>query len=124
VPLESAGLRHLHLLVSDQARSVAFYRQAFGMEVMFSDGDIVFLHSPGRADDLALHQATSEEERARVGQPGGIEHFGISVVDRTRLDEAVEQVVAAGGVLLTRGEHAPGVPFAYVGDPDRYVIEL
>jgi catechol 2,3-dioxygenase-like lactoylglutathione lyase family enzyme len=119
-----AGLRHLHLLVSDQVRSVAFYRAAFGMEVMFSDGDIVFLRSPGRRDDLALHQATTEEERARVGQPGGIEHFGISLVDRSRLGEAIEQVVAAGGELLRRGDHAPGVPFAYVSDPDGYVIEL
>ena len=30
----------------------------------------------------------------------------------------------AGGRLLRRGEHAPGVAFAYVVDPDGYVIEL
>jgi len=32
--------------------------------------------------------------------------------------------VAAGGRLVRRGEHAPGVPFAYVSDRDGYVIEL
>jgi len=31
---------------------------------------------------------------------------------------------AAGGTLIERGEHAPGVPFAYVKDPDGYLIEL
>ena len=30
----------------------------------------------------------------------------------------------AGGTLVKRGEHAPGVPFAYIRDPDGYVIEL
>jgi catechol 2,3-dioxygenase-like lactoylglutathione lyase family enzyme len=124
VPPESAGLRHLHLLVSDHPRSLAFYGQVFGMEEQFRDGDIVFLQSPGCSDDLALHLAVTPAERARVGQPGGIEHFGITVRDRTCLDEAIDRVLAAGGRLVDRGEHAPGVPYAYVSDPDGYVIEL
>jgi predicted enzyme related to lactoylglutathione lyase len=40
------------------------------------------------------------------------------------LDQAIEEVLAAGGRLVTRGEHAPGEPFACVTDPDGYVIEL
>ena len=109
MPLESRGLRHVHLLVSDQARSIAFYHDVFGMEVTFTDGNIAFLRSPGQADDLALHQA---------------EHFGITVSDRDRLNDAVALVQASGGGLVGRGEHAPGVPYAYVSDPDGYVIEL
>jgi len=124
MPLEFFGIRHVHLVVSDQARSVAFYQEAFGMEIMFTKDDIVFLCSPGQRDDLALHQASSDEERARVGQPGGVDHFGITLIDRSRLPDAVNQVVAAGGQLVRSGEHAPGVPFAYVSDPDGYVIEV
>ena len=124
MPLESRGLRHVHLLVSDQARSIAFYHDVFGMEVTFTDGNIAFLRSPGQADDLALHQAESAEERGRVGQAGGFEHFGITVSDRDRLNDAVALVQASGGGLVGRGEHAPGVPYAYVSDPDGYVIEL
>jgi catechol 2,3-dioxygenase-like lactoylglutathione lyase family enzyme len=26
--------------------------------------------------------------------------------------------------LVNKGEHAPGVPFAYIRDPDGYVIEI
>jgi catechol 2,3-dioxygenase-like lactoylglutathione lyase family enzyme len=124
VPIENRGIRHVHMLVADQARSVEFYRQVFGLEESFRDGSIVFLHSPGVADDLALHQAETAEELARVGQLGGFEHFGITVSDRDRLDEAIALVRAAGGKLLSQGEHAPGVPYAYIADPDGYVIEL
>jgi catechol 2,3-dioxygenase-like lactoylglutathione lyase family enzyme len=114
----------VHLLVSDHSRSVAFYQQVFGMEVGFRDGAILFLHSPGGHDDLALHQAETDDERGRVGDQGGFEHFGITVTDRNRLDDAIDLVIQAGGQLVNKGEHAPGIPFAYVRDPDGYVIEI
>ena len=122
--VETRGIRHLHLLVADHDRSVAFYRDVFGMEVGFRDGDILFLHSPNRRDDLALHLAVTDEEKALVGTSGGCDHFGITVKDRTQLDECIAQVVAAGGALVDKGEHAPGVPYAYVRDPDGYLIEI
>ena len=124
MPIETRGIRHVHLLVSDRDRSVAFYRQVFGMEVGFRDGEILFLHSPGGRDDLALHQAVTEDERDRVGHQGGLEHFGITVKDRTRLDDAIALVIESGGGLVDNGEHAPGIPYAYVSDPDGYVIEI
>jgi catechol 2,3-dioxygenase-like lactoylglutathione lyase family enzyme len=124
VAVETRGIRHVHLLVSDHARSVAFYEQVFGMKVGFRDGNILFLNSPGQSDDLALHLAVDDDERARVGQHGGYEHFGITVQDRTQLDDAIGLVLEAGGSLVSKGEHAPGVPYAYVADPDGYVIEI
>jgi catechol 2,3-dioxygenase-like lactoylglutathione lyase family enzyme len=108
------------------ARSIAFYAEAFGMEEQFRDGEIVFMGTPGGGDSLALHLAVTEDERRRVGQTGGMEHFGIHIADRTSagVDRAVELVEKAGGRLLSRGDHAPGVPFAYVADVDGYAIEL
>jgi catechol 2,3-dioxygenase-like lactoylglutathione lyase family enzyme len=122
--VETHGIRHVHLLVSDHARSVSFYRDVFGMEVGFQDGDILFLHSPNGRDDLALHRAVTNDEKARVGRRGGYEHFGITVKDREKLDECIALVIAAGGILVDKGEHAPGVPYAYIADPDGYVIEI
>ena len=122
--VETRGIRHVHLLVSDHNRSVAFYKRVFGMEVAFRDGNILFLHSPGGRDDLALHLAVTDAERARVGLQGGYEHFGITVKDRDRLDDAIALAIEAGGTLLDKGEHAPGIPYAYVSDPDGYVIEI
>lgn len=40
------------------------------------------------------------------------------------LDAAITEVEAAGGTLVKHGEHASGVPFAYIRDPDGYLIEL
>lgn len=122
--IETLGIRHVHLMVADHGRSVSFYRDVFGMEVDFEEGTILFLHSPNRHDDLALHLAVTDDEKARVGLLGGFEHFGITVKDRARLDECIALVIAAGGALVDKGEHAPGIPYAYITDPDGYVIEI
>jgi catechol 2,3-dioxygenase-like lactoylglutathione lyase family enzyme len=124
--VSSIGIRHVHLLISDQPRAIAFYREAFGMQEQFREGVIAFVGTPGGGDSLALHLATTEAERGRVGELGGCEHFGIHIADRSAegIDEAVRRVEKAGGRLLDRGEHAPGIGYAYVADPDGYVIEI
>jgi catechol 2,3-dioxygenase-like lactoylglutathione lyase family enzyme len=92
------------------------------MQVSFTLGSkMVFLNTPGSKDLITLHE---DAEAARVaGKSGGIAHFGFERV-RTDLDVAISEVIKAGGELLEEGEHAPGVPYAYVSDPDGYVIEL
>lgn len=124
--MASIGIRHVHLLVAEHDRAIGFYRDVFGMEERFRDGPIVFLGTRGGGDSLALHLATTDEERARVGRQGGWEHFGIHLPDRSAqgIDAAVDRVRRAGGGLLDRGEHAPGIHYAYVTDPDGYAIEL
>lgn len=120
--VKTAGIRHIHLLVADLNRSIRFYEEAFGMKEKFRDGDdLVFLNTPGTHDSLALHLVRSDE---RVGESGGYEHFGITVTDRDALDDAIVAIEAAGGALVEKGEHAPGVPYAYVRDPDGYIIEI
>lgn len=122
MPIETEGLTHVHLVVADVHRSLAFYQDVFGMEIRFWSGDrMVFLRTPGRADTITLNQA---EDGQRVGDSGGIGHIGFRLVDPTRLDDAIAEVERAGGRLVARGEHAPGVAYAYVADPDGYVIEL
>jgi catechol 2,3-dioxygenase-like lactoylglutathione lyase family enzyme len=124
--MTSIGIRHVHLLVAEHDRAIAFYRDVFGMEERFRDGPIVFLGTPNGGDSLALHLATSDDERERIGQQGGWEHFGIHLPDRSAegVEAAVQRVKAAGGHLLRRGEHAPGAPYAYVADLDGYAIEI
>ena len=120
--IKTQGLTHIHLAVRDVQRSLSFYQDVFGMEVSFWAGSsMVFLRTPGAQDTFTLRQANRGEE---VGPGGGFGHFGFRLADKEGLDSAIEDVVAAGGTLMSRGEHGPGHPYAYVADLDGYVIEL
>jgi catechol 2,3-dioxygenase-like lactoylglutathione lyase family enzyme len=122
VVVKTEGLTHIHLVVRDMARSMAFYRDVFGMEEVFREGDdLVFLNTPGSRDMITLN---SSGDPAIAGGSGGVEHFGFRLQEGADLDDAIKQIEAAGGGLIRRGEHAPGVAFAYVTDPDGYAIEL
>ncbi len=120
--VETEGLTHINLAVRDLDRSLAFYRDVFGMQELFRDGEMVFLRTPGANDTITLDPR--EDERARAGMRGGIAHFGFRLRDAAQLDDAIAAVEAAGGRLVERGERAPGDRFAYVEDPDGYLIEL
>lgn len=121
--IETEGLTHLHLVVRDLDRSLRFYRDVFGMQELFRDGPwMVFLRTPGARDTITLNADPSEAGSA--GRPGGIGHFGFRLRDETQLDEAIAAVEAAGGRLVERGKRDSGDRFAYVADPDGYVIEL
>jgi predicted enzyme related to lactoylglutathione lyase len=118
--IKARGLNHINLNVSDVGRSLKFYQDAFGLEVDFWEGKtMVFLHSPGAQDTITLCEAKTGEP---VGK-GGVSHFGFSL-GKDGLDEAVSQVEHAGGKLLSRGKHGGMFPYAYISDPDGYVIEL
>jgi catechol 2,3-dioxygenase-like lactoylglutathione lyase family enzyme len=121
--VKTQGLTHIHLMVRNLERSLCFYQEVFGMRERFRDGDaMVFLNTPGSQDSITLNEDPSRLDVA--GQSGGIAHFGFRLANKPDLDSAVQEVERYGGRLLSRGEHAPGVVYAYVADPDGYVIEL
>jgi catechol 2,3-dioxygenase-like lactoylglutathione lyase family enzyme len=120
--IKTRGLTHIHLVVSDLHRSLAFYKTVFGMQEKFWAGDaMVFLNTPGSNDLITLHQANAQQPTTGSGS---ILHFGFELENKSDLESAIDQVIAAGGVLKKRGEFTPGMPFAYVSDPDGYEIEL
>lgn len=120
--IKTRGLTHIHLVVKDVQESLKFYKSVFGMEERFWSGpDLVFLNTPGSHDLITLHQSS---EGQPTGASGGILHFGFELVSKADLDNAISEIVAAGGSLKKRGEFTPGMPFAYVTDPDGYEIEL
>ena len=121
--IRTEGLTHIHLLVRDLSRSLRFYKDVFGLEEQFREGtSMVFLRTPGRQDTVTLNE--DAEQADLVGQQGGVAHFGFRLLSRDDLDAAIREVERSGGRLLEKGEHTPGHPFAYVSDPDGYVIEL
>lgn len=80
---------------------------------------------PKEVEHSALYDIlTFAEDPATAGLSGGVAHFGFRLVDPNDIDRAIAEVERAGGRLLRRGEFAPGLPYAYVADPDGYEIEI
>jgi len=121
--IRTTGLSHIQLVVRDLDRALGFYTRVFGMKEQFREGKyMVFLSTPGGHDLVTLNQDPKDAPRA--GDNGGMNHFGFRLLAAADMDAAIAEVESAGGTLIHRGEHAPGVLYAYVRDPDGYVIEL
>ncbi|HEX5585826.1 MAG TPA: VOC family protein [Acidimicrobiia bacterium] len=121
--IETEGLTHLHIVVADLQRSLTFYETVFGMEEQYRSGPtMVFLRTPGAYDTITINE--DAERAADAGKRGGVDHFGFRLKNDDDIDRAIAEVEAAGGKLVERGNHAPGIPYAYVSDPDGYLIEL
>jgi catechol 2,3-dioxygenase-like lactoylglutathione lyase family enzyme len=128
------GIRHIHLKVADVERSVRFYEQAIGMVHVMDkhDSRMVILATPAGDDILTVSHGdltpelagTADPSTERVGDNGGIDHFGFALGDQSDFDAAVEQICAAGGEVVDRGELAPGWPTAFLRDPDGYVFQI
>lgn len=122
--IKTKGLRHVNIKVSDLQRSIKFYEHVFGMEVQFWDGpSMVFLNTPGTQDLLTLTQA---EEGEPVGMGGGFDHIGFSAQDKKDRPAGIQDVIDAGGSVVESGviKDSPDLIYAYVADPDGYVIQL
>ena len=100
-------------------RALRFYEQVFGLREYGRGDGLVHTQASGRHDIV-----TFVEDHTTAGLSGGIAHFGFRLVNPDDIDRAIAEVERAGGRLLRRGEFAPGLPYAYVADPDGYEIEI
>lgn len=117
--VKTHGLTHIQLAVRDPDRALAFYASVFGVREYYRDETSIQVQGPGPHDVIAF-----ERDPRSAGKTGGIGHFGFRLTKPADIDRAVVEVKQAGGKLLRRGEFAPGLPFAYVSDPDGYEFEI
>jgi catechol 2,3-dioxygenase-like lactoylglutathione lyase family enzyme len=113
------GLTRLALSVRDPDRALRFYSAVFGVRETFSDSNAIQVLGPGPHDVIAFERRPDD-----AGSPRGIIHFGFRLLRPEDIDAAVAAVEAAGGTISSRGEFAPGLPYAFVRDPDGYEIEI
>jgi catechol 2,3-dioxygenase-like lactoylglutathione lyase family enzyme len=117
--VKTFGLSHIALAVRNVERSLGFYQQLFGVEVLFRDAATIQVTTPGSHDVIAF-----EQDPAQAGKSAGIAHFGFRLTSPDDIDLAVAEAERAGGKILRRGEFSPGFPYVYVEDPDGYEIEI
>jgi predicted enzyme related to lactoylglutathione lyase len=103
--------------VRDVDRASSFYCDAFGLEEVFRSDNIVFVGFPGTDSAVGLLK-----DATAAGS--GPQNIGFHLDHALNHDDAVGEIERAGGKVLERGEHAPGVPFARIADPDGNVIEV
>ena len=118
---------HSNIRVIDEQRSVAFYRQAFDLEVEdrleFDDFTLVFMRHPDCDFELELTVNHGRTEPYTHGT--GYGHFAVSVDDPA---DAHEKCTHLGldptpiKELLIEGQVA--VRFFFVTDPAGYMVEV
>lgn len=121
-----AGLSvgHIHLKVSDLARSEAFYRDVLGLTVTQRYGtQAVFLSAGGYHHHVGLNTWMSRGGKPPAAGTSGLFHVAFLYPRRADLARAVKQVLTCGVELEGAADH--GVSHAvYFRDPDENGIEL
>ena len=118
---------HSMIRVLDEDRSVAFYREAFGLEIAdrldFSDFTLVYMSNSESGFEVELTVNKGRTEPYDLGD--GYGHLAVSVAD---LDAEHARFEAAGLAPRKLVEFAPDGKlvgrFFFVADPDGYQIEV
>lgn len=123
-------LHHVGITVTNLARSVAWYQEVLGMELLMEElhagGRTVVLWRPGTGVDIGL-----DEHHANEGEPfachrTGLDHVSMSVPTRGGLDTWHAWLTGRGVPCSAVRDVTEPFPFALLSftDPDGVALEL
>lgn len=118
---------HSMIRVLDEARSIAFYDQAFGLKVAerldFENFTLVYLSNAESSFELELTVNKGQSAPYDIGD--GYGHLAFSVAD---VDAEHERLAQAGLAPRKLVDFAPAgdviARFFFIADPDGYQIEV
>ncbi|TMB99872.1 MAG: VOC family protein [Chloroflexi bacterium] len=105
------------LPVRDLEQAVRFYSDAFDLQEVYRADNIVFVGIPGTDVSFGILR-----DPASAGN--GPQNVGLHIDHAADRDDVISGIQRAGGKIVERGEHAPGVPFARMADPDGNELEI
>lgn len=117
--IRTYGLTHAAIAVRDLDRALRFYRSVFGAIEVYRGDTFLQVQTPGTRDVIVF-----ETNAEIAGRQGGIAHLGFRLVNESDIDQAANEVEAAGGTIIEKGEFCPGEPYLFARDPDGYMIEI
>lgn len=122
-----AKLIHSMIRVLDEARSVAFYRQAFGLEIAdryaFDSFTLTYLRGEDSPFELELTVNLGRTEPYALGD--GYGHLAVTVENLETEHARMGQAGLAPGPMRTlEHEGKPLGRFFFIKDPDGYSIEV
>ncbi|MFI7701967.1 VOC family protein [Nonomuraea sp. NPDC049480] len=118
-------LNHAVLYVRDVNRSVAFYREALGFEVVMGMSGAAFLQAPGSTNDhdLGLFQIGADAAPSPAGRTSvGLYHLAWEVDTLSEL-ERIAAKLSELGALVGASDHAT-TKALYAKDPDGLEFEV
>lgn len=125
MPIETTGVSHIALRVTDLARAKRFYSETLGFPVMMEFADVVLVNAGGvllgmRGDN----PETAPDDRFNPFRVG-IDHLALAVSDPAALEGLLKQLDAAGvpnnGV---EDDASTGARYISFYDPDGIAWEL
>ncbi len=118
------GIGHVHLKVADIDRSLSFYCDILGFELITRLGlQAAFLSAGGYHHHIGLNTWETLGAGPAPRERTGIFHFAILYPDRAGLADAVDRLRRADWPLTGASDH--GVSEAvYTDDPDGIGVEL
>lgn len=111
---------HVHLHVADIERSLTYYQDVIGFQVLERNGNIAKLTTDGKTSLVTLEQLNVVEEK--TGRTTGLYHFAILLPKRSDLADILYHF-ADNGVQAGQGDHLVSEAF-YLTDPDGNGIEI
>ena len=122
--LATPHIGHVHLKVSELDRSIAFYRDVIGLEVMVQMGDkAAFLGADGYHHHIGLNTWESAGGTPAPKGHTGLYHTAFLYPDLASLAQTLRRALDAGVEIEGASDH--GVSRAiYFSDPDGNGIEI
>ncbi|WP_210396264.1 VOC family protein [Motiliproteus sediminis] len=117
-------LSYVTLGVADLARSVGFYRDGLGLNLVRANEQLAFFDLGGVR--LALYPALAQETGAAAPEPrAGHNSLSLNLPSKGAVDQLLAQALRAGAKSL-RSPAAPpwGGYRGYLRDPDGFIWEL
>jgi catechol 2,3-dioxygenase len=114
---------HVHLKVADLERSIWFYRDVLGFDLLANLGSAAFLSAGGYHHHIGLNTWESKDGPPPAPGTTGLYHFAINYPTRKTLAAALVRLLDRGWSIDGASDHGTHEAI-YLHDPDGNGIEL
>ncbi|WP_102271966.1 VOC family protein [Cytobacillus massiliigabonensis] len=112
---------HVYLKVADLQRSILFYQQVIGFQILEQAGKIASLTADGKTPLLTIEQP--EIFHPKQPRTTGLYHFALLLPSRSDLANVIEHFIKIGYPLQGASDHLVSEAL-YLADPDGNGIEI